>query len=97
MTSFDIDKLIAEAGLPPEVVADILREAEADYPDRGALYELRVVRGIHSEMEQRMGTEAWIAYMDEAVQKMLDEHGYEFVSEPVPTQERLRRKRAKAS
>lgn len=97
MQSFDIQKAIDASGLPSELIEEILQEAAAEYPDRGALYELRVVRSLHAELRQRMGPDAWQGEMRQAVRKMLDEHGYELASEPAVIVERQRSKRAKAS
>ncbi len=81
MASFDIQKVIEASGLPADLIEEVLREAEADYPDRGALYELRVLRSLHGELRSRVGPEAWQSEMRERVRKMLEEHGYEL--EPV--------------
>lgn len=92
MRMYDIDRAIAEAGLPTEVTDDIIREAREDYPDDEMLFELRVIRGIQGELYERLGPEAWKQRFDEDVQKFRDEQGLELVSEPLEIIQRTRRK-----
>lgn len=92
MRMFDIEKAIAESGLPSDVIEDILREAREDYPDDEMLFELRVIRGIQGELYERLGPEAWKQRFDKDVQKFRAEQGLELVSEPLEIVQRLRRK-----
>ena len=55
MKFYDIDKAIAEAGLPTDVTDEIIRQAREDYPDDPMLFELHVIRGIDGELHRRRG------------------------------------------
>lgn len=89
---YDIDRAIAEAGLPTEVTDAIIREAREDYPDDEMLFELSVIRGIQGELYEHLGPEAWKQRFDSEVQQFREEQGLELVSEPLEIVQRLRRK-----
>lgn len=92
MSQLDIDKAIAESGLPQSILDDILREAREDYPDDEMLYELRVIRSIDGERYQRLGPEAWKEQIQQKNQDFLERHGYDLVDEPIEVVQRIRRK-----
>ncbi len=92
MRMFDIEKAIAESGLPSDVIEDILREAREDYPDDEMLFELRVIRSIDGEIRARFGHEAWNKRVREKSQAFLERHDLEMVSEPLEVVQRIRRK-----
>lgn len=92
MKFYDIDKAIAESGLPQEVTDGILRQAREDYPDDQMLFELHVIRAIDGELSERMGEEAWTEQFEQSVQQFREEEGLELVSEPLEIVQRLRRK-----
>lgn len=92
MKFYNIDKAIAESGLPQEVTDGILRQAREDYPDDQMLFELHVIRAIDGELSERMGEEAWTEHFEQSVQQFREEEGLELVSEPLEIVQRLRRK-----
>lgn len=57
--NFDIERAIAEAQLPKEVVESILSETRAKFPDDENMYELHVIRALQAEECERMGPEEW--------------------------------------
>lgn len=92
MKFYDVNKAIAESGLPSEVTDAIVRQAREDYPDDEMLFELHVIRGIDGELSERMGEEAWTEHFEQSVAEFREEQGYELVSEPLEIVQRLRRK-----
>ena len=70
---FDLDRAVSEAGLSHDVINAIVAEAAADFPDRGNLYELHVIRAIQAEQASRMTPEAWLEDMKQQSATMLSE------------------------
>lgn len=56
---YDIDRAVQEAGLPPDLVGDILAQAKAEFPEDEMMFELHVIRSIQAEMQARMTPEEW--------------------------------------
>lgn len=92
MRMYDIEKAMAESGLPQDVLDEIVRDAREDYQDDEMLFELRVIRSISAEIYNRFGEEAWKKRNAERSQAFLDEHDLELVSEPLEVVQRIRRK-----
>lgn len=92
MRMFDIEKAIAESGLPRDVLEGIVREAREDYPEDEMLFELRVVRGISAEFYKRFGRDAWNKRNAKRSQAFLNRHDLELVSEPLEVVQRIRHK-----
>lgn len=92
MTMLDIEKAMAESGLPQDVLDEIVREAREDYHDDEMLFELRVIRSISAEIYERFGEEVWKKRHAERSQDFLDKHDLELVNEPLEVVQRVRRK-----
>ena len=80
--AFDVQRAIAESGLPETTVAKVLKEVEEDFQPGELMYELHCIRALDRALYETMGPDAWLSRIREHSAESLKQLGYQEVDSP---------------
>ena len=67
---FDIQRAIAESGLPESTAARILKEVEEEFSPEELMYELHCIRALDQAVRESIGFDAWLSRHRERMNKL---------------------------
>lgn len=62
---FDIQRAIAESGLPESTVDRVLKEVEEEFQPEELMYELHCIRALDQAVREAIGYDTWLSRIRE--------------------------------